>query len=746
MYFTYSPPYERLIIHSIKVHRGDDIIDKTRTSKMSVLQREENLESNVYSGDKTVNVIMNDIRANDIVEYDFSVIGDNPIFDNKFLYTFYLNGYYPYKEINFRFVKPKNIKLNINYKNHFSPPVIETSGDKEILTWNVKETKGLKTEAGAPDWDDPYFKVELSEYFSWEDVVKWGMKVFKQSSATKFTDYSKIKALSELKTDEEKVIGALDFVQNEIRYFGIEIGTNSHKPKNPLNILKDGYGDCKDKTVLLCEILKSMNIKAYPVLVHTESRFGLINSISSPGQFNHVITMVSLNNKNYYLDPTISNQGGGLGYVYVPNYGYGLVLKDSVSSLTYLSSKRNSDIKLKENYTINDISGKASLEVKTFYTGYDADLIRSKFANSNIKEIQDKYKEFYTSKYTNIDVIGHLIFKDDKEVNLFTSTENYKIKRVWEENSDNVLRMDLSGHFVKEALDDINITLETRKSPLNLSYPDKRVHVIEVSLPEDWSIQYKTNTISNRYIWYNKKITYAARKLKITYTLHLLRPQVEPQDYPSFKDDIEKIYDDIGYQITWNQKLSLNTKDSNVNWLVLILAVLFFVLVGLLAFYLYRKFTANPGTEVPMRLGGWLVLPLIGLFINLFLIFSSFFTNSYFDKSVWLARTDQTSEDYLPGFSAMLIFELLVNICIFIYTLLIFVLALKYNRNVPKLFIIYYIAYFAAAIGDDVLAIVVLDQKDYYGLTKDIFRYSITCAIWIPYFLVSKRVKETFIS
>lgn len=710
---------------------------------MSVLQREEELESNVYNGDKTVNVIMNDIQPKDIIEYDFSIIGDNPIFQNKFFYSFYLNGYYDSKELYFRIIKPKHVNLNINYLNDSASCEKIINSSKEELIWHLKDVPGLESESGSPSWYDPYTKVELSEYSSWSEVINWGKKVFKLNFSSKITDHPKVKEIDSLTSDEEKITKALDFVQNDIRYFGIEIGSNSHQPKDPAKILKDGYGDCKDKTSLFCEILRSAGIEAYPVLVHTETRFGLLNAIPSPSQFNHVITMVKLKGKEFFLDPTGTSQAGNIKNIYLPNYGYGLVLKDSVTELTYLSSKRISDLTLKEYFTVLDISGKTNLHVKTIYSGYEADVVRYKYANSNLKDIQDKYEEFYESKFKNVTQQGQLAFKDDRNANIFTTTENYKIKRMWTEGSNDILELNVGGHFIKEALDEIDLSLETRKSPLFLDFPNRKVHIVEVQLPENWDLTFETNKINNRYVWYSRKLTYANRKLKIEYTFHILRKQVEPLDYPSFKEDIENIYNDLGYVITINQKVNANTKNSNINWLVVFLAFLISIITGFAARYFYKRLTLVEGSGVPMRFGGWLILPMLGLTLNILLIFFGLFTNNFFNKTVWILQTDETSSNYIAGFSGVLIYELSVNILLLSYTILLLALAIKYNRYVPKLFIVYYVSYFILTTGDDLLVYMIMNNSS--DIIKNIFRHSITCAIWIPYFLVSKRVKETFI-
>ena len=62
----------------------------------------------------------------------------------------------------------------------------------------------------------------------------------------------------------------IDYVQDDIRYMGIETGIGSIKPMPPEQVVKQRYGDCKDKSLLLVSLLKKAGIvKAYPVLLNT---------------------------------------------------------------------------------------------------------------------------------------------------------------------------------------------------------------------------------------------------------------------------------------------------------------------------------------------------------------------------------------------------------------------------------------------------------------------------------------------
>ncbi|MGZ3930496.1 MAG: DUF3857 domain-containing protein [Bacteroidia bacterium] len=748
IYLSYDPSFQKLVLHSIRVYRSNTWEDRLKSAKIDVLQREEGLENSLYSGEKTVSVILKDIREGDIVEYDYSVAGSNPIFKKKFFCSFRLNSSSNVKYIRCRVIAPQKTILTEYYANYVHKPVIDSSGSTRIYTWEAVDIPGLKVDAGAPSWYEPYDLVEVSEYKSWKDVIDWGREVFKAAKKAPAGALSKkLEELRALPSPEKQVITALRYVQNNIRYFGIEIGVNSHQPKPPAEVIKDGFGDCKDKAFLFCSLLTELGIQAWPVLVNTEKRISLGSCAPSPVQFDHAIACVKLKNKIYYFDPTIPEAGGVINNFYTPNYALGLVLKDSVGSLARIPGHTVSDIRLKELFTVKSLKGDASLQVKTYYSGYDADEARYKFSNSNMKDVQDKYREYYESRFKDVEVNGKLKYTDDQDIDRIVSTENYSIKKVWDQNDDpEKLVFTLGGKFIKESFEGIDFSLKKRNAPLRIPYPMNREHIIEVQLPETWNIKYDKNTISNEWFYYFREITYVNNKLTLRYFLKTLNNTVTAYEYPKFKEDLNTMLDDLAYTLYWNNKLEKQTKSSNVNWIIVFLALMISILLTILYIYYYRRITSEPEQDiVPMRLGGWLLLPFIGVFLNILIIFFGFFTRNFFNKTMWLLRTDESSSDYISGFSALIIFELCVNLFFLFYSLFLVTLIVRYHRKVPKLMIGYYVIYLIFVFADHAAATYIFGGDDYLGLSAEIISRIIVSAIWIPYFLYSERVKETFV-
>jgi hypothetical protein len=90
----------------------------------------------------------------------------------------------------------------------------------------------------------------------------------------------------------EKIAKIADFMQQQIRYVGIEIGIGGWQPHPAEDVFRSRYGDCKDKATLMIAMLDAVGIRATWVSVDTER--GFIDP-STPSLFgNHMITAIEI--------------------------------------------------------------------------------------------------------------------------------------------------------------------------------------------------------------------------------------------------------------------------------------------------------------------------------------------------------------------------------------------------------------------------------------------------------------------
>ena len=134
----------------------------------------------------------------------------------------------------------------------------------------------------------PHFTV--AENLSWAEVSRYTSDLI----ASAYSGHPGIAATARrltdgLETDLEKLEALHRFVVKEIRYLGLAHGRSAYFPHSTDATLSHRYGDCKDKTVLLIEMLDAIGIESHPVLVATDHRDPDKLEVPSGGYFDHLI-------------------------------------------------------------------------------------------------------------------------------------------------------------------------------------------------------------------------------------------------------------------------------------------------------------------------------------------------------------------------------------------------------------------------------------------------------------------------
>jgi len=105
-----------------------------------------------------------------------------------------------------------------------------------------------------------------------------------------------------LKQDGEKVGALARYVQTNYTYKALEFGRHARIPEKFSEIGHHKYGDCKDHSLLLRQMLEAVDIPARLTLVNTR---GLVQKeLPSLDQFDHMILYLPLFQNGLYLDCT----------------------------------------------------------------------------------------------------------------------------------------------------------------------------------------------------------------------------------------------------------------------------------------------------------------------------------------------------------------------------------------------------------------------------------------------------------
>ncbi|HEX7413773.1 MAG TPA: DUF2569 family protein, partial [Bacteroidia bacterium] len=605
---------------------------------------------------------------------------------------------------------------------------------------------------------NPFYTIELSEYETWSEVEEWAKRVFSVKTTNSKALDDKITEIKEAFPDKKgQLIAALRFVQDQIRYMGFEMGMNSHKPADPNKVITQRYGDCKDKSFLLCKMLEEMGIKAWPTLVNNNDRGGIKENLVSPLIFNHCIIKVELNGNFYWFDPTLSYQRGNIESYYTPNYEVAYVIGGNKNGLEEMPQNNFAKITANETYQIDDFSGKAVLKIKTIYKGANADDMRGDFANVSSKNMSENLLNYYKTYFKEITIKTPPEIEDDSVNNKIVLIEEYLIDKFWsypDSTNKKKFAAEIYGYLIREKLCAYGATYAERKMPLFLSYPTHVEQNIHVVLPEDWNFEIADDIRHTEFVDFK----FTARNIKNVVDMQLeyksLTNQIPAQKSKQFVTLLDDILtNSSGLRLTYNQAAKETPKSTSINWLMLIVFIMFLGLFIFLAFHVYNKNPKNKlldenGLEVkPEKIGGWLVLSAIGLIFTPLACIWTIYTSHYFNLNTWNYLTLTTISVYHPLWAPGLVSELLLTTSVLVFSILLIFMLFTYDKRFPKFMIIFLsLKVFTELVSLlFLMGIPTVDDQVLQSARTSLIKMFVAAAIWIPYFVNSTRCKETFI-
>ncbi len=110
------------------------------------------------------------------------------------------------------------------------------------------------------------------------------------------------KLVAKLDNDDAKIAVLASYVQTNLTYKAIEFGRRARMPNKPADVARNKYGDCKDHSVLLQQMLSAAGISAQLALVHHSSP--IQKNLPSLDQFDHMIVYVCAGETGRFVDCT----------------------------------------------------------------------------------------------------------------------------------------------------------------------------------------------------------------------------------------------------------------------------------------------------------------------------------------------------------------------------------------------------------------------------------------------------------
>ena len=426
----FDPSYETLIIHRIRKKRNGVWVAASDLSNAQLVQKEQGLPRYRYSGLRSLVCFLKDVVIGDEIETVFSIVGQNPVFKNIFHENYLLGRRYPIHKHSLRVIKPRSSTLQYDVQGTDLEPICLENANTTEWHWMSNTPLIIKYEDYQPIESIKMPTVYFSDYQSWNEVALWAVELYKIPSVTCPSVLELIKNWQKDCSDpREKALIALRYVQDNISYFGVDLGENSFKPQDPNTVLEHKQGDCKDKALLLTTLLQHMGIEARLVFVHTYFKDLILDRLPSPYSFNHVIVEVQIDDKKYWVDPTMCCQGGSLEQSQVRTTA-GLVIHPTTQDLYQHKNDNMGTIATTSKIHIGEFL-EASLDLEITYTGILANRYRSQHFYEGTKPIQTNLEDAFKRYYQHYKIVHPLRIIDDKVNNRFKIQIGLELTKPW---------------------------------------------------------------------------------------------------------------------------------------------------------------------------------------------------------------------------------------------------------------------------------------------------------------------------
>jgi transglutaminase-like putative cysteine protease len=554
----FDPSFQRLIIHHVDILRGADRIDSLEPERVRVIEKEDESDNRIYDGERTALLFIKDVRPGDVIDYAWSLEGANPILGGRYTDSYTLSSTVPTRRIRHRLLWPLGRPLQ--WRGADPTITVLSEFQEQALVWERHDVAALDVEDSIPSWYEPWESVAVTEFASWAEVAAWAEAMFRLDARSQDeVRQLAAKISAEHPTRDARITAAIRFVQDQVRYLGIEMGRNSHQPHQPWETLESRWGDCKDKTLLLVALLRELGLEAWPALVNTRLQQRLSEKLPSPFLFDHVIAQVVDRGRTYWIDGTIAEQGGTLSTIETPSDRVALVVHAETNALTPVITNTKGAIVVEQKYTTTAYDQPTLLSMRTTYSGADADAMRSELAGLSLDDFTHERINHLAIDQPRIEAGGAPAIADDRLRNVIVVTERYRIPDLWKDGHWSWYPRVLGAHLRRP---------ETmiRTMPLAFTHPLDVRQSVTFDFPEALEVRESTAVTEAAAFRYESSIDSNGRTVSIRQSLRSRADFVDAKDVAEHLTRLSAVWSEIGFRLAPKQ-LETATPDYS-NWIV----------------------------------------------------------------------------------------------------------------------------------------------------------------------------------
>jgi transglutaminase-like putative cysteine protease len=267
----------------------------------------------LYSEDKVRTLHFSGVVPGSTIEFEYEQSFRSVFFLPDW---FSLQGPMPVKRKTVTLVVPVSYPIRIAVRG--GTPEYSHSEERGIVThrWQVKDVPALKTEPYTPPGADVVPRIIITpkeirwddrtiDASTWDGIAAWDWDLERdRSKPTPEVEKMAAELTAGVTDPAEKTRRLYDFVRQKVNYVAIYLGIGGWQPHASGDVLRNRYGDCKDKATLLISLMHAVGLRGFPVLIMTRDVDVVDRDTPAPA-FNHEIVAVPREDGTYFfMDPT----------------------------------------------------------------------------------------------------------------------------------------------------------------------------------------------------------------------------------------------------------------------------------------------------------------------------------------------------------------------------------------------------------------------------------------------------------
>ena len=260
----------------------------------------------MYTASRVRRISLSGLEPGTLLDFSITTETFKPSMDGDFILSWNVNAPVHVVRSNLAVDLPNDYKPRISERNLTFKREERVTGNRRVYSWQTENVARVRGEAYAPDSLSPMTTIVVSPSSTWSAIGKNYAPLVRDAWViTPSVEEKMSKAMAGARTLDDSISALHKWVAQDIRYVSIALGQGGYVPRSPETVVRTGYGDCKDKSMLFLAALRKIGVTGYPVLLNISGRER--RESPSIGQFNHMIVAVRRGNGYQFADLTAGN-------------------------------------------------------------------------------------------------------------------------------------------------------------------------------------------------------------------------------------------------------------------------------------------------------------------------------------------------------------------------------------------------------------------------------------------------------